>query len=284
MSGRPGAWGTGDRGPASGHDAASGPKGPPGSVIKGSGAKVGNRNHGRIFDGAKGIELSGVCVRFGSRTVLDLSVGPITERRVGLLGCNGSGKSTFLRLLNGLVASASGTVCVDGLDVKSHKSQVRQYVGFVFQDPDAQIVMPTVAEEMELGLKALKLAADERQRRARTALRRFGLLGREEDSPHLLSGGEKQRLALACIYAMGPSILVMDEPSAMLDLRGRLELQQLIAELPQRVIIATHDFELIKEFERVLVLDEGLLLMDTTEPHEAIAAYKRRVMQPGACG
>lgn len=224
-----------------------------------------------------GIQLAAVQVRFGDRTVLDLSVPSLCERRIALIGANGSGKSTFLRLLNGLVAPTYGQVVVDGLEVAANRRRIRRYIGFVFQDPEAQIVMPTVAEEMNLGLKALKLPAPERRLRASNALARFGLSGREADSPHLLSGGEKQRLALACIYAMGPRILVMDEPSAMLDLPGRLDLQHLIAELPQRVIIATHDLELVADFDRVLVLDQGRLIADTTSSADAMAAYRRRI-------
>lgn len=224
-----------------------------------------------------GIQVAEVRVRFGARTVLDISVSNLCERRIGLIGANGSGKSTFLRLLNGLVAPTHGNVVVDGLGVAKNKQRVRRYIGFVFQDPEAQIVMPTVAEEMDLGLKALKLSDSERRSRASNALERFGLLGREADSPHLLSGGEKQRLALACIHAMGPRILVMDEPSAMLDLPGRLDLQHLIAELPQRVIIATHDLELVADFDRILVLDGGRLVTDTTSPADAVEAYKRCV-------
>lgn len=231
------------------------------------------------FRSDEGIELASVRVKLGTRTVLNLSLGPLRERRVAVIGRNGSGKSTLLRLLNGLVDCTQGAVYVDGVSVKAHKPQVRQHVGFVFQDPDAQIVMPTVEEEMQLGLKALRLEVEERQRRGSEALQRFGLQGREADSPHLLSGGEKQRLALACIYAMGPRILVMDEPSTMLDLPGRLEPQRLISELPQRVVIATHDLELIQVFERVLVLDEGKLISDTTDPDSAIDAYKQCIAE-----
>lgn len=226
------------------------------------------------FNPQSGIEIVDVHVSFGLRTVLDLSVGPLREQRVAVIGCNGSGKSTLLRLLNGLIECTDGEVFVGGLSVKRNKAYVRRHVGFVFQDPDAQIVMPTVTEEMELGLKALGLGAEEREHRAYESLLRFGLQGREAESPHLLSGGEKQRLALACVYAMDPSILVMDEPSTMLDLPGRLELQRLISELPQRVVVSTHDLELIRGFDRVLVLDGGKLIGDSMDPESAIAAYK----------
>lgn len=223
-----------------------------------------------------GIVLDGVRVTWGQRTVLDLDALRLGERRVGFIGANGSGKSTLLRCLNGLVAPSAGAVRVDGLDVARESRKVRRKVGFVFQDPEAQIVMPTIAEEVDLGLKAQKIPAETRRRRGSEALARFGLDGRENDSAHLLSGGEKQRLALASIFAMHPDILVMDEPTTMLDLPGRRLFQRLVAPLPQQVLIATHDLELVRDFDRVLVLDQGRVIADDG-PDAAIHAYVRKV-------
>ena len=222
------------------------------------------------------IELEAVTVRFGARTVLDRVSLRLTERRIGLIGANGSGKSTLLRLLNGLASPDFGTVRVEGLDVARAPKAVRRKVGFVFQDPEAQIVMPTIGEEMDLGLKALKLPREERARKGAAALAHFGLAGREADSAHLLSGGEKQRLALACIFAMDPDILVMDEPTAMLDHPGRRQLARLIAPLPQRLIVAAHDLDFLRDMDRVLVLDDGQILADDA-PAAAIDAYLARV-------
>lgn len=218
------------------------------------------------------IELCEVSVAYGARRVLEPISLRLTEARVGLAGANGSGKSTLLRLLNGLVVPTTGQVRVDGLDVAQESRRVRRKVGFVFQDPEAQIVMPTVAEEMDLGLKAQKRSAEARAREGAAALERFGLGGRGEDSAHLLSGGEKQRLALACIFAMQPDILVMDEPTAMLDLPGRRAFRKLVRDLPQRVIVATHDLDMLADFDRVLVLDQGGVVADAA-PQAAIAAY-----------
>jgi biotin transport system ATP-binding protein len=222
------------------------------------------------------IAFEAVAVRYGTRTVLDVGSLSLREARIGLIGANGSGKSTLLRCLNGLVTPGNGGVRVDGLDVAEATRQVRRKVGFVFQDPEAQIVMPTVREEMALGLKALKLPRETRETRAAAALARFGLSGREADSAHLLSGGEKQRLALACIFAMQPDILAMDEPTAMLDLPGKRLFRRLIDPLPQRILIATHDLDLLRGFDRVLVLDGGRIVADDT-PEAAIAAYLARV-------
>ena len=233
--------------------------------------------------GERAIELTDVCLAHCARTVLALDHLCLTENRVGLIGANGSGKSTLLRCLNGLATPDAGSVVVDGLDVAKATRAVRRKVGFVFQDPEAQIVMPTIAEEMDLGLKACKLPAEERRRRRETALARFGLTGREQDSAHLLSGGEKQRLALASIFAMHPDILVMDEPTTMLDLPGKRQFRRLIDPLPQRILIATHDLDLLCGFDRVVVLDQGRVVADD-EPDAAIDAYVARIDRMEAAG
>lgn len=220
----------------------------------------------------RAIELSHLAVRHRERTVLDIEGLRLTESRIGVIGANGSGKSTLLRCLNGLVTPTRGRVLVDGIDVARAPRRVRRKVGFVFQDPEAQIVMPTIAEEMELGLKAHGVDAVERRRRAADALARFGLHGRGGHSAHLLSGGEKRRLTLACIFALRPDILVMDEPTGMLDLPGRRDFRRLIDPLPQRILVATHDLELLHGFDRVLVLDGGRVHADT-DPQAAIEAY-----------
>lgn len=218
------------------------------------------------------IELRQVTVKRGNRTVLDIDDLKLTEERIGLIGANGSGKSTLLRCLNGLVTPSTGQIRVDGLDAAQSLRQVRRKVGFVFQDPEAQIVMPTIGEEMDLGLKAQRLPSPERRERIAEALERFGLQGREGDSAHLLSGGEKRRLTLASIFAMHPDILVMDEPTIMLDLPGQRQFRRLLEPLPQRVLIATHDLELLQGFDRVLVLDNGRIHADG-RPRGAIDAY-----------
>lgn len=222
------------------------------------------------------IRLADVEVRYGDRAILKVDACTLDEARIGLIGTNGSGKSTLLRCLNGLVTPTAGRIAVEGRDVARETRAVRRRVGFVFQDPEAQIVMPTVGEEMDLGLKARKIPAAERHERAQAALARFGLQGRDSDSAHLLSGGEKQRLALASIMAMEPAILVMDEPTTMLDLPGRRQFQRLIAPLDQRVLIATHDLDLVRDFDRVLVLDGGRIVADDV-PDAAIDTYVRLI-------
>jgi biotin transport system ATP-binding protein len=213
----------------------------------------------------------------GRALLTDISLS-LTEQRVGVIGPNGAGKSTLIRLINGLTTPAEGSVQVDDLALPKEKRAVRRRVGFLFQNADAQIVMPTPLEDVVFGLKPLKLGKDETDRKARDSLHRFGLKGFEDRPAYLLSGGEKQRLALAAIVAMDPAILVMDEPTTMLDLAGARLFRRLVAELPQRVILATHDLTQLAGFDRVLVVDGGRIIRDAP-PNEAIAFYEALVTE-----
>lgn len=213
-----------------------------------------------------------------ARTVLDDVSVTIAERRVGIVGHNGSGKSTFLRLLNGLLVPSRGTVTVDGLDTARDAAAVRRRIGFLFTDPDNQIVMPTVAEDVAFGLRRAKLPAAEVRARVDEVLTRFGLEGHRDHPAHLLSGGQKQLLALASVLITNPELLVMDEPTTLLDLRNAAMIGRTIAGLEQCVILATHHLDLLQDFERVLVFDGGRLVADDV-PGAAIAHY-RRLMEP----
>ncbi|MEU4743466.1 ATP-binding cassette domain-containing protein, partial [Actinosynnema sp. NPDC023658] len=145
------------------------------------------------------IEVEGVGHRFGERVVLRGVDLRLDERRVAVIGSNGSGKSTFARLLNGLLVPTEGRVRVDGLDTRKQGRAVRRRVGFVFQDPDVQIVMPTVAEDLAFGLKHRGVARDEVERRVSETLATYGLEEFRDHPAHLLSGGQKQLLAIAAV-------------------------------------------------------------------------------------
>lgn len=203
-------------------------------------------------------------------STLDLT---LTEQRIGVVGANGSGKSTFVRLLNGLVRPDSGTVTIDGLDTVKDGREVRRRVGFCFTDPDAQIVMPTVAEDIAFGLRRRGLSADEREARTRGALTAYGLEDHADHPAHLLSGGQKQLLALASVLVTEPDLLVLDEPTTLLDLRNAAMVRRLVDGLPQQVVLVTHHLDLLDGFERVLVFDEGRVVHDGA-PAEAVAAYR----------
>jgi len=210
----------------------------------------------------------------GRRQVLtDLTV-TLNEHRIGVIGANGSGKSTFARLLNGLVLPDSGQVRVNELDTRRHGSAVRRLVGFCFTDPDAQIVMPTVREDVMFGLRRRGLPAAEIAVRADRALAEFGLHGYAYHPAHLLSGGQKQLLALASVLVTEPELLVMDEPTTLLDLRNAAAVGDIVAGLPQQVILLTHHLDLLAGFDRVLVFDEGRLVCDDL-PEPASAFYRK---------
>jgi biotin transport system ATP-binding protein len=224
------------------------------------------------------IEVNAVTHAYGvhsaaRRVLSDVDVA-ITEPRVGVIGANGSGKSTFARLLNGLVLPRTGTVTVDGLDTRHDGRAVRRRVGFCFTDPDAQIVMPTVAEDIGFGLRRRGLSKDEVAARVRDALTAYGLAGYADHPAHLLSGGEKQLLALASVLVTEPSVLVMDEPTTLLDLRNATRIAEIVRGLPQQVLLVTHHLHLLEDFDRVLVFDEGRLVHDDA-PASAVGYYRK---------
>lgn len=220
------------------------------------------------------IVVDGVSHAFGDRQVLrDISL-TIGERRVGIVGANGSGKSTLARLFNGLVLPDAGSVRVRGLDTRRAAKQVRRLVGFVFTDPDRQILMPTVAEDVELSLSRRPLSRAERTAQVARALDRFGLAGHADQPAHLLSGGQKQLLALATVLVTEPAVVVADEPTTLLDLRNARMLRKAFAALDTQLVVVTHDLELVEDVDRVIVLDEGRVVADDA-PAAALRVYRR---------
>jgi len=208
----------------------------------------------------------------GVRTLLQPTTCTLTERRVAVIGANGSGKSTLARLVNGLVLPSTGTVRVDGLDTARDGVAVRRRVGFVFTDPDAQLVMPTPVEDVALSLRRTVPAAG-RDVAARAVLARFGLADHAEVPVHALSGGQKQLLALAGVLAVQPAVLVCDEPTTLLDLRWRGVVDELLDSLEQQLLLVTHDLAAAARADRVLVVDDGAVVFDG-EPGAAVAAYQ----------
>ena len=218
------------------------------------------------------IEFREVSHAYDGKAVLQDINLTLTERRIGVIGCNGSGKSTFARLLNGLLLPSQGAVLVDGLNTREKAKEVRRRVGFVFQNPENQIVFPVVEEDLAFGLKNLKLPPAELEQRISEVLARYDLQAFRQHSSHLLSGGQKQLLAISGVLVMQPAYVVFDEPTTLLDLRNRNRIVQVIRELPQTAIVVTHDLELLSDFQRVLVFDGGRIVKDAP-PHEAIPFY-----------
>ncbi|WP_280408457.1 energy-coupling factor ABC transporter ATP-binding protein [Nocardia brasiliensis] len=213
---------------------------------------------------------------FGERKVLRGIDLRITERRVGIIGANGSGKSTLARMINGLLTPTSGTVTVDGVDVARKGAQVRRKVGFVFTDPDTQIVMPTVAEDLAFSLRRSGLSKAEVAARVQEMLVRFRLDQHADHPAHLLSGGQKQLLALGAVLIRRPEVIVADEPTTLLDLRNARVVAAALDAMDQQVIVVTHQLALLEGFERVIVIDDGLVAFDGT-PAAAVPAYRALV-------
>lgn len=218
------------------------------------------------------------------KTLLHPLTLTLTEHRIGIIGANGSGKSTLVRLINGLAHPSSGSVRVNDLDVARDGKKVRTTVGFVFSDADNQIIMPTVAEDVAFSLRRHKLPRQERDRRVHEILERMGLADHADQSPHQLSGGEKQMLALASIMVLDPELIIADEPTTLLDLRNRKKIAELFDRLPQQMIIVTHDLDLLRHADRVLCMHEGRVIDDSADPRfpssspaEVISAYIERM-------
>lgn len=219
------------------------------------------------------IELQNVHVVVRERKILDNINLQLSQQRIAIIGANGSGKSTFVRLLNGLRIPQSGKVVVDGLDTTKQGKEIRRKVGFVFQNPDNQIVMPIVEEDLAFGLKNMGVEKAEVKRRIGDVLDRYDLQRIRFQSIQQLSGGQKQLIALCGVLAMEPEIIVFDEPTTQLDLRNKRKIMETIMELSQQVIVVTHDLGMLKDFDRVLVFDQGRVVCDSI-PQKAITYYE----------
>ncbi|WP_455475072.1 energy-coupling factor ABC transporter ATP-binding protein [Bartonella sp. B30(2025)] len=222
------------------------------------------------------IQFDKVTQVFGDLCVLKNITVRLTERRIAVIGANGSGKSTFVRLINGLQLPSDGVVSVDGLDTKRDAKAVKRKIGFVFQNPDNQIVLPLVEEDLSFGLKNLKLSKDEIKERVDEILQRYDLQAFKNHAVHLLSGGQKQLIAISGVVAMKPDYIIFDEPTTLLDLKNKRRVAQVIEELSQTAIVVSHDLEFLENFDRVLVFDKGEIAIDDI-PSIAIKEYMRKM-------
>lgn len=188
---------------------------------------------------------------------------------VALVGANGAGKSTLLLHLIGYLPVARGEVRIGDVPLtRETVSSIRRAVGMVFQDPDDQLFMPTVGEDVAFGPLNLRLPPADVEQRVASALERVGMSHRRERPPYRLSAGEKRAAAIATVLAMSPDILVMDEPSSYLDPRGRRRLIDLLRSFEHTRIIATHDLELVVDVcSRVIVMDGGRMVADGPTRH-----------------
>jgi cobalt/nickel transport system ATP-binding protein len=184
--------------------------------------------------------------------------------RVALLGPNGAGKTTLMLHLNGILQGNSGTVSVGGLAAtKENLKEIRRRVGVVFQDPDDQLFMPTVRDDVAFGPANLGLKGPELEARVHDALSAVGMVDAADRPPHHLSFGQRRRVAVATVLAMGPQILVLDEPTSNLDPAARRDLANILTALPVTAIVATHDLPYALELcPRTVILDGGVIVAD----------------------
>ena len=199
----------------------------------------------------------------GRPVVEDLSFSIRKGETVGLIGANGAGKSTIMRLLLGLV-TGQGEITVDGLPLnKQNLPAIRQKIGFVLQDSDNQMFMPTVYEDMVFGPRNYGLSKEETERRVDAVLQSLGLQDLKHRYNHKISGGEKRMAAIATILAMEPEAILMDEPSTALDPVNRRTVINTIKRLPQTKLIASHDLDMILDTcQRVILLSHGNIVAD----------------------
>ena len=204
----------------------------------------------------------------GIKVFEDLSLAIENGSFVAVLGGNGCGKSTLAKHFNSILLPCGGNVYVSGMDTQNEDLllKIRRCVGMVFQNPDNQIVANVVEEDVAFGPENLGLASPEIRRRVDAALKQVGMYEYREHAPHLLSGGQKQRVAIAGIIAMEPSCIVLDEPTAMLDPKGRREVMETILRLNEQkkitVVLITHHMDEAAQAQRVIVLHKGKVTAD----------------------
>ena len=213
-------------------------------------------------------------------TIQDLNITIEKGEFVSVIGHNGSGKSTFAKLINGLLIPTQGSVCVNGIDTAQEDKRIEllQQVGMIFQNPDNQIVASIVEEDVAFGPENLGVEPAEIRTRVDDALKTVGMYEYRLKAPHNLSGGQKQRVAIAGILAMHPNCIVMDESTAMLDPVGRKEVMEAVKKLNREygitIIYITHFMNEAVDAQRVILLDHGVIQKDGT-PREVFADYEQ---------
>jgi biotin transport system ATP-binding protein len=218
-----------------------------------------------IFDRAE--------LRYGERIALKPLSLELSEARIGVIGLNGSGKTSFARLVNGLAKPSAGRVTLDGLDTVADAKSVMAATGFIFQNPGNQIILPIVREDIALGPKSRGLKGVPLDAAVDAVLYRFGISEIAARRPHELSGGQLQLAALAAVVVNRPQLILFDEPTNQLDLKNRSLVKAAINGLEEQAIVISHDLDLVRDFARVLVFHEGTLAFDG--PGEtAIARYR----------
>ncbi|WP_339043949.1 ABC transporter ATP-binding protein [Cardinium endosymbiont of Tipula unca] len=222
------------------------------------------------------IEIENVHYNADNQYILENINLTLGEKKIGIIGANGSGKSTFAKLLNGIELPTTGTVTIDGLNTRKFGKEIRRKVGFVFQNPDNQIVFPIVEEDLAFGLKNIGCNKADINEKISSVLALYDIANLRKSSTYLLSGGQKQLLAIAGVVIMEPEYIIFDEPTTFLDLSNKKKIFQVIENLRRTAIVISHDLEFLSGFDRVIVFEQGRIVADD-HPSIAIPTYKNKM-------
>ncbi|MEM8701754.1 MAG: ABC transporter ATP-binding protein [Pseudomonadota bacterium] len=214
-----------------------------------------------------------VSLDLGGKQILSGLTLSLKEDRIGVIGLNGSGKSSFVRLLNGLRQPAGGALTLFGAEAASAAPELPRHVGFVFQNPDHQAIFPTVEEEIAFGLTQLGRDRRESRDEALEFLAIHGCAQLASMPIAELSEGQKQLVCILSVLVMEPRLLVLDEPLTSLDMLATRKIREKVLSLPQKIVMVSHDFSHFEGFDRILWLEEGRLRMDGP-PYEVLRAFE----------
>ncbi|MEP3045164.1 MAG: ABC transporter ATP-binding protein [Roseibium sp.] len=223
-----------------------------------------------VFEGV-GLTLTG-------REILSGISVSLEEHRIGIIGLNGSGKSSFIRMLNGLRQPSTGSLSLFGAKSDKAQSELPRHVGFVFQNPDHQAIFPTVEEEIAFGIAQLGATKEESRSQSVEFLKRHGCEQLAAKPIAELSEGQKQLVCILSVLVMNPSVLVLDEPMTSLDAVASRSIFGKLMALPQRIVMVSHDLSHFNQFDRLLWLEDGHIRMDGS-PGAVLAAYRNDIDQ-----
>ena len=218
------------------------------------------------------INLENVFLTRSSKNLFNGISLKISEKRVGIIGNNGSGKTSFARLLSGLLKADSGRIIVDDVDVSTDSNLLPSIIGFIFQNPDHQIIFPTVGEELSFGLLQAEEPRELVENKVKGILFEYGCEDWYNSSIQQLSEGQKQLICILALLVMEPKIIIFDEALISLDIPTRRSILRLIDTLEQQIIMISHDLDSLRLFDRLIWLHEGQIKMDAT-PSLVIEEY-----------
>ena len=219
------------------------------------------------------IEICSASVFYGKERILENVSLSIREQRVGFIGRNGSGKTTLLRILAGLQELNKGKVLIDGTEVAKKRKEAIKQVGIIFQNPDHQIIFPTVGEELRFGLTQLGLKKNEADLKVIACLKKYDKVDWFERSISTLSQGQKHLVCLLSVLLMKPRVLLLDEPFTGIDIPTQLKLEHYLSSLKQTIIHVSHMPETFADYQRLIWVDEGVVQADGT-PKTVIKKYR----------